>query len=323
MAMTTHSARRAALLPAFLLAVLVLVLALDTVLRVLEWRDRLETSGYVTLLAFESMRVLLVAGAAALALLAERQSRRHAEAGWFGLGALLLAVAAARTLAGPLPGAGQEALAGALLARGVPQTVLAIVFVRAEWVAWLALPPLLHFAACYPLRLRSDDVLLSGVRDRAGALRGVPGAGVDVGLLGRRFAATLLDRGWLNMGRLWAAATVTGALHTAAVVLLTGPARTTVSVAAALFALLAAAVFIALLRANWHAGEPSERGFHGSLRSGAALTAVLLVVTVVTTMSGTGLALGAVTLYLAPLALLLAALRAITLVRDAPAHAPR
>jgi hypothetical protein len=291
-------------------------LAVDVMLRVLAW-DAFDAGDRAVLLAFESLRVLLIAGGVTLALLAERRSNSATGLAAFGIGALLLALAAARGLTGPMPGPGQQALATALLERDVPQTLLGIVFVHAEWVAWLALPPLLRFAATYPRPVTPDDVLASGRGDRRGAMRDVALAGTDVGVLARRLTARLLEQGWLRSSRLWAFALVMGAAHTAALLMLPRDARSVVQPAAAGVAALAAAVLIALLRAGFGSGDSGDRAFLRRLRTGTAAAAALVLVVVALEVVPVGGFAGAVALYLAPLALLAGALAGVLAVRTA------
>jgi hypothetical protein len=321
---TTHSAaRRSGLALALVLALAVCGLAIDALVRVVSWRDRLETTGFVALASFEVLRIILVAGAMVLAVIAERRGDAHAAVPWFGLGMLLLSVAVARGLTGPLPGAGQEALATSLLARGIPLQVLAILFVRAEWVAWLALPPLLRFAANYPRVLTGADVTSGALAARAGTLRGVPGAGADVGVLLRRLAARALAGGWPDSVRVRVAAAVAGALHTLAVVYLEGAARVVIAAAALLVGLLVVALVLVLLRAGSVVASSSGVAFHAALFRGMGVTAGLLLIAALTSAVGVAQTLGTVALYLAPLTLLAAAFRGVIVIPAAPAHVRR
>jgi hypothetical protein len=59
--------------------------------------------------------------------------------------------------------------------------------------------------------LTPSEIEGSGAQDRAGLMRGVPGAGVDVGTLARRGLALALRRNWLSGPAVWLAAG-TGAL---------------------------------------------------------------------------------------------------------------
>jgi hypothetical protein len=314
--MTTMTRRRIVLGVLLLAAAVTAALAVDVIHRVLAWHA-FDVADRAVLLAFESLRVLLIAGGVTLALLAERRSTDAPALAAFGTGALLLALAAARALTGPMPGPGQQALATALLDHGLPQTLLGIVFVHAEWVAWLALPPLLRFAATYPRTVTPGDVLASGRADRRGALRNVTLAGTDVGVLARRIAARLLERGWLESRRLWAFAVVMAAAHTAALLMLPRDSRSIVQPAAAGVAALVAAVVIALLRAGFALSESGDRAFLRRLRTGTAAAAALVLVVVALEIVPVGGFVGAVALYLAPLALIAGALAGLLAVRSA------
>ncbi|CAN5643996.1 hypothetical protein BH23GEM9_BH23GEM9_07040 [soil metagenome] len=305
MTATPATGRKAAFAVVLLYGLVFLALSIDVMARVVDWRTKFEAAtDFIVLLYFEGMRALIVASGIAVAILAMQGGRRHPALRWLSLGVGLLTVSVAKALTGALPGAAQEAAARALLGRGVPPSVLAVVFAHPEWTAWLALPPLLLFATAYPRPLDAADVHASGGADRRGALRSTRVAGADVGSLARSLTARLIEHGWLRGASPWLAALVLGATHTAALRTTTGAARISIMILAAAIALLAVAVLMTALRAGFFAAEAPEKRPLTWLRRGALCALSFLAFAAAAELIWTGPVSGASALFLAPLALL-------------------
>ena len=203
---------RLALLPLVLYVALYPVLAVDVALRLFSQWSIQEHGNVVLLLFFELTRGLRsLLGLVLVALLAGKYaSRRDARVlvlfllfGEMAYGMAFSAIGYA--------GHFQEWLAGALLGLGLTRSQLTILFSHAEWALWLAWAASLRFAVLFPEQLTSDGIESSGINDRAGLMRGVPGAGVDVGSVFRKLAGLALTRGWLNAVPVWLAG-ATGAV---------------------------------------------------------------------------------------------------------------
>ena len=256
---------RLALLPLVLYVALYPVLALDVAGRLLSQWSIQEHGNVVLLLFFELTRGLRsIFGLALVALLAgkyagQRSARLLALFLLFGEMAYGMAFSSTG-YAGPF----QEWLARTLLSSGVTRTQLAIVFAHAPWALWLSWAALLRFAVLFPVELTPTAVEESGARDRAGLLRGVPGAGIDIGSLFRRLAEGLLLRGMLAAAPVWTTG-VTGALLSIALRgnrlawLLWLP-----------FA-LGLAVAVTCLRASYERGEDDSRRRLGWVARGAVV----------------------------------------------------
>jgi hypothetical protein len=318
------SASSSVALALLLLFVLLFVgLAIDIMARVWNWRATFDTPlDVVFLLYLESLRALTTLAGVVIAFLAARRARSRPAFGVlaFGIGFATLAYTKAIAFAG-FPGAVQERAALWLGAHGVPHLLLRVLFAHPEWACWPALAAFTLFAVRYPHALSAEDIARSGARDRAGALRSVVLAGLDVGRLARNAAAAALRRGWLRGGVVWAAALLAAVAHTAALRAFRAPLA--INLLALLIALLPIAVLVALFRASHEAADAGERVPLRWLRRGVFAALTLFVTSALATPLVPRLPLGAVALSLAPAALaacwLLAVLRAPRLPGAAPA----
>jgi hypothetical protein len=250
---TSTMRRRSPLLAALITyGLLFVVLSIDIIVRVWNWRFRFESPlDVLALFYFEGTRTLITLAGLGVATLALARARRQPVLLWFGLGVAFATIAYTKAAGfDAFPGAMQHHIASALRSADVPQWLLLVLFAHPEWAMWLAVPPLLAYASRYPRQLDPGDVTREEKGARAGAMRSVALVGSDVGGMARSAAAKLLRRGWLEGPRLWLLGAVPAALHTAA--LLSGTTRTdaiTNAVSMVVFA-LAVALFVTLLRAN-------------------------------------------------------------------------
>ncbi len=202
--MTSAARFRLAVLPLVLYVALEPALALDTVARLLARAEALERGNLLLLLFYELTRALRsILGLVLVALLLQRSAQQRAARALtlfllFGLMAYGIAFAG-NGYVGPF----QDWLTRSLLALGIPRQALLIAFGYPDWALWLALAALLRFAVLFPAPLTSTAVAESGVQDRQGLLRGVPGAGVDIGSAFRRMASVALGNEWLAAQSVW------------------------------------------------------------------------------------------------------------------------
>lgn len=307
---------RAALVPALAYAAMFVVLSVDAAVRVWDWRAKFEAvTDVAVLLHLEATRTLVTLAGIALAIAAMRRASRMP-----ALASLALSIAFAtifytkviafRGFAGSLQGAA----AVWVREHDVPQWALSVVFGSPEWAAWPALGGLLLFAALYPRPLAPVDVESSGSADRAGALRGVPLAGSDIGRSVRNAAARLLRGNALRPSHVWLAAAAAGALHT--VLLLAVPAfRTAIHAVFIVAAAIVAAICVALLRAGHHVSDEEERRLPAWLKRGGLLAAALFSLAALSALLLPGSALIVVLMSLAPAALAFCLVPAITSVK--------
>ena len=248
----TLAFRIACVLTGLLLAGFV-VLSVDVIVRVWQMRGRLGSGAdAAVLLSYESARALTTSLALALGIAA---GRRAATAGERALTLLLffLAVWYTKSFAFEgFPGHLQERIAGWLFQHGVPPSAAAFVFGTPVWAAWLALGALLRVSVAIPEPLEAATIERSGDRDRAGLLRKVALAGLDIGAIARHTSARLLRRGVYRAAPVWLVTGTAAILHS-----LAGAAVLKAGLAAGFGLLLVLA--LTNLRAATMAAESSER----------------------------------------------------------------
>lgn len=185
------------------------LLSLDVMFRIWINRGSFQARGDANaLLLFEASRSLTILAAVAVAAVLFRRPERPGSQ-TLALALLFLTVWYAKALAyRSYPGFLQEWLASALLAHHVPRRLLAFCFGSPEWALYLAAAGLLRFSVLFPAPLTAERVQAPAVGDRAGLLRSVPGAGLDVGAAFRTLAERLLRRGWLAPRPVWGLAAV-------------------------------------------------------------------------------------------------------------------
>lgn len=178
-------------------AALFIVLSVDILVRVWDWRARAKAIDVLAIFFFEISRsvVTLIAIALVIYMIVRRDAPRWRP--------LMLAIAFAaiwHTKAfgfAAFPGELQEAVAIWLRARRVPQVLLTLAFASPAWALWGALAALVRFSVVYPQPLTARQVISAGGADREGMMRGSAVAGADVGDVMRRLSAWLLRRGAL------------------------------------------------------------------------------------------------------------------------------
>ena len=269
--MTATQPARWTTLPVFLFALLFPVLAIDVVARLLAHADIQDKGNLALLVLYESTRALicLLAIAFAALLTLRRSGQRDArQLTWFLLfGSITYAVAIG---GGGYVGPFQEWLTHTLMARGVSRRALLLIFGYPAWPAWLALAGLVRFSLLFPEPLSEESIARSGAEDRAGMMRSVPGAGVDVGRAARDFVVSLLRRGWLTNAKVWSVCAA-GALLS--VLLASSSLRSLLWLPyLALFA-----VALTAFRASYVAGGPDARRRIRLLARSAAFGAALFV----------------------------------------------
>lgn len=244
---------RVAMAPLFLFALLFPVLAVDVVLRLLGSIAGQEIGNLVLLLFYEVTRAawMLVAIALAAALTLRSAERRDLQA----LACVLLFASIAYGMffgSGGYAGHLQERLVRALLSIGLSRERIAVLFAFGLWPTWLAVGALLRFAMLFPEPLKPAQVRASGVHDRAGVMRSVPGAGLDMGALFRGLVARGIEGGWFRP-RLVIPVSCAGAIASALF-------RNTAGLAASwVFLAIGIAIAVTALRASWSGGGPGVR----------------------------------------------------------------
>lgn len=190
------------------------VLSIDVLVRVWAMRQGLPSGAdAAVLLAYEAARAVTTALALVLAAMSYRRAdtagRRAAT-----LVLLFLAVWYTKAFAfESFPGHLQERLANVLFRHGVSRRAMYLLFGAPVWAAWLALAALVRVSVTFPGPLDPGLIERSGARDRAGLLRGVSLAGLDVGGHLRAVSAALLRRGAYAGGPVWLLAIAAGLLH--------------------------------------------------------------------------------------------------------------
>jgi hypothetical protein len=211
--MTSINRFRILTLPLLLYVALQPALALDVTMRLVAGWSTQDQANVVLLLFFELTRGLRSLFALMLAGLLLGHSARRAEVRALILFIVLSEMAWAMAFAGAgYAGPFQEWLTRSLLDLGLSRGLLAIVFGYPDWALWLALAALLRFAVLFPQPLTPASVDVSGAHDRTGMMRGVPGAGIDIGASFRRLTNALVQRGWLDSATAWSVAGVGAAL---------------------------------------------------------------------------------------------------------------
>jgi hypothetical protein len=255
MSSTVKQVRRFRLLiaPVFLYALLLPVLSIDVVARLLANARTQETGTLVLLVFYESTRALVILldlGVVACLVFGRAAQREARVLAWFLLfGGVAYAIAFG---GGGYVGPFQEWLTRTLLARGVGRGVLSVLFGYPDWSEWLALAALVRFSLLFPQPINEAVIEGSGAQDRAGLMRSVPGAGLDVGSSARKLVVRAKGRGWLQDGPLWTFCAL-GALLS---IVLRGSALKPL-LWIPFFLLLAVA--ITAFRASYVAGDPDAR----------------------------------------------------------------
>jgi hypothetical protein len=306
------------------------LLSIDIMVRVWDWRFRFESPvDVIVLLYFEGSRALVTLAGLTVAAIAvwradRHPSQPHPALSYLAVAAAFMTVAYTKAVAyDAFPGAVQQQVASALYAARVPQWLLLVLFQRPEWAFWPGVAALLLFAACYPRDLDGATVRQRPEGERAGTLHSVALAGADVGTVARGITARLLEGGWLRESRVWLAGAFVGAAHTAAVLHASTWAGTWVNIAAVVLTAGVAVVVVTLLRAGMLTGSREEAAPIRWLARGAALSLALLAVSGVAgaLLPGGIVSIGAITL--APAVLVTATLLAVLAVPGASAPAVR
>lgn len=244
--------RIACILTGLLLAGFV-VLSVDVIVRIWQMRGRLGSGvDAAVLLSYESARALTTSLALALGVAA---ARRAGSAGERALTLLLFFLALWYTKSFAFegfPGHLQERIAGWLFQHGVPPRASTFVFGTPVWAAWLGLGALLRVSVAFPEPLGAASIERSGDRDRAGMLRRVALAGLDIGAIARSASAMLLRRGVYRAVPIWLVTGTAAILHS-----LTGAPVLKAGLAAGFGLLLVLA--LTNLRAATMAAEPLEQ----------------------------------------------------------------
>jgi hypothetical protein len=195
------------LMPLVLYALLFPVLAIDVAARLIETAKTHDIGNLTLLLFAESTRALPALCGIALAVVAIARAKRNQHATSLALFLLLGVIAFAMVFrGGGYVGHFQEDFTRSLLSAGMPRGALLLLFGYPLWPAWLAAAALIRFAVLFPTPLTATEVDQSGIHDRAGMLRGTPGAGVDVGQVARNTLRSALQSGWLNALPVWTVA---------------------------------------------------------------------------------------------------------------------
>lgn len=229
------------------------VLSVDVLMRLFARFGHQDRANLALLVFFESTRFLRsgIALALVMLLLGRRVEFRYARA--LVLFLLFGALAYAMTFGGGgYVGPFQEWLTVTLREAGLSRAVLHTLFGYGWWPTWLALGALLRFSVLFPKPLEAGWINESGRADRAGFMRGVPGAGLDVGAATRATLLRAVQRGWLNAGPVWI---ICGAAALASIALRTHPARQLLW----LPLLFGVGLVITALRAGFVAGDELER----------------------------------------------------------------
>jgi hypothetical protein len=181
-----------------LYATFFIFLSVDVLLRVWEWRSRLESSDVGTLFFFEASRsVVTVAMIALLLYMLVCRSGSRWQPLMVALGFLAVWHTKAFGYSG-FPGEYQERLALWLRAHHIATWLLAVVFGSPTWALWAAVAALVRFSTVFPSRVTPATIRASGSADRTGILGGSGVAGLDLGVLFRALSAAALQRGMLR-----------------------------------------------------------------------------------------------------------------------------
>jgi hypothetical protein len=301
----SSSIRHVGLLLVMAYALLFVAISVDIMVRVWDWRFRFETPlDVLAILYFESIRTLLTVAGVTIAGLAAWRSRRRPALLYLGLAVAFSTVAYTKAMGfGVFPGQVQEAVATALRERDTPEWLLMALFAHPQWALWLALPPLILFAAGYPRPLTPADVAGSGAAGREGAMRSVAVAGTDVARSAREATVSVMRQGLVRPAPLWALGFAAAAVHTAA--LHTGTAGSGARVNLVALAVLAAAgaVCLTLLRAGGRAASAAEAVPLSWLRRGALASMAMFVLAAISGVVLPGGAIAAGAFSLAPAAM--------------------
>ena len=184
---------------------------------------------------------------------------------------LLFATIASTMTGGGYVGPLQERLVGWLMSAGFSRGQMLILFAVPLWAVWLSLPGLLRFALLFPRPLTAADIERSGASDRPGLMRGVPGAGTDVGAALRALLSRMLLEDWLHPTRVWTVCLAGAAL---AITLRTSEAQPLLWIGIAAIATVA----ITALRASYVVAEPDDRRRIIWLARSAVIALVLFAV---------------------------------------------
>ncbi len=298
---TSANQFRLAMLPLVAFATLFAVLALDVVARLGARAGHQDTANLILLLFFELMRALRVMVGMTLVVLLLVRSVHRSDARALTLFLLFGVIAYAMAFSGGgYVGPFQEWLTRTLSQAGFTREQLFTLFGYAPWPAWLALGGLLRFALLFPTPLAADALDRSGTIDRAGMMRSVPGAGLDIGAVFRKLAAQLLRRRRLEPLPVWCIVAGGAALSIA---LRTSPWRWLLWVTY----LVLVAIAITCFRASYEVGDEDARHRLRWIGRGAlAGLALFIAAGVVGLLPGNRAALGVfVLLTLSPGALLL------------------
>jgi len=258
------------------------VLSVDVLVRLFARFEHQDRANLMLLVFFESTRILrsVIALALVALLLGRRVERRDARA----LVLFLLFGAIAYAIAfrgGGYVGAFQEWLTRTLMHLGATRRTLFTFFGDAWWSTWFALAALLRFSVLFPRPLELQWIHESGHIDRKGFMRGVPGAGLDVGAAARNALHRVIQRGWLDSRPVWITAAL---LAVVSVLLQRHPARPLLW-----FPLLAGiGLVITALRAGYVAGDSLEQRQIGWLGRGGLGALFFLVCAAMVALLGDG-----------------------------------
>jgi hypothetical protein len=318
------NAAASAVLAALMLYALVFVASsLDVMDRLWEVRAWFASPSELgALLYFEGVRTAITLGGLAVAGLAVGGARRQPAAWWLAFAAGFATIAYTKALAFPgYPGYRTQAVMDAARQSAAPDWLLAVLLAHPEWAAWLALGGALLFAASFPHTLTAAELGHRAPAGRAGTLRSVAVAGADVGETARRAAAAMTRNGWLRPARVWPAATLVAAAHTAAAV--SGIAPPPVLTAAALLlAAAACALGITLFRAGAARARGQALRTMRWLRRGALAALALFGASAIAGVALPGSAVSVGLLSLAPAALVAGGLLALLAAPAARTLAP-
>jgi hypothetical protein len=281
MSRTHNQARTFALLtlPVFLFALLPPVLSIDVVTRLLADAAFQDKGNLALLVLYESTRALICLlglGFAALLVLRRAEQPDARQLVWFLLfGVIAYAYVA---LGGGYVGPFQEWLTFTLMACGFSRPALYLLFGYPNWAAWLALGGLVRFSLLYPEPLSEESITASGAEDRAGMMRSVPGAGLDVGHAARDFVVAAHQRGLLGSAQVWLVCAAGAVLS-----LVLASSRLNLLLWLPYLALFTVA--LTALRASFVAGEPDTRQRIRVVGRSAAAGVLLFVLSALVGMS--------------------------------------
>ena len=238
--------------PACVLALLFPVMAFDVVARLLGSSARLDTANVTLLLFYETTRAVWAIAALLLAAFVIVRANRRRDFQALATSIVFATIAYGMFSAGSYPGHFQERMVRSLLDLGLNQSTIAALFALGLWPFTLAVGAFIRFSVLFPAPLTPATVHASGAHDRRGALRSVPGAGVDIGAVFRGIVARGLEHGWFG-ARVIAATSAAFAVFAIAL-------RNSAGVYALWLAVaFGIAVAITALRATWSTGDPVVR----------------------------------------------------------------